>query len=233
MPVIKSNAVVLKGMRFGDSSRIVTLFTREHGKISAIAKGVRKFRSNASGTLEAMNYISVVYYHKDNRELQTITAAEFVKSFSGLTESMERLQAGFKVIEILNKSVLSNEHNHELFDLLVSVLSALSESSCNQDCIVLCFQLRLAEILGIGNRDLQSSGSDETFFDSYGFNISNDYKKIMDTLYTIDITEIQDTVFDKETVSKLIAVNDRHLSYHTHGGRYYNSDKVFSQLKLK
>ncbi|MEO6696024.1 MAG: DNA repair protein RecO, partial [Ignavibacteria bacterium] len=73
MPIVKTDAFVLKSFRYGDTSKIVTLFTEDFGKISAIVKGARNFKSKLCGVLESMNYINAIIYLKSSRELQLVT----------------------------------------------------------------------------------------------------------------------------------------------------------------
>lgn len=68
--IIRTDAVVLRGMDYGETSRILTLFTRRHGIIGAIAKGVRRPGSRFGSTLQPLSVIQAVYYYKAERDLQ-------------------------------------------------------------------------------------------------------------------------------------------------------------------
>ncbi len=91
MPIVKSEAFVLKNFRYSETSKIVILFTKNFGKINAIVKGARNFKSRLCGTLETMNYIEAVIYFKENRDLQIISAAEYKKSFPNILGNIDKL----------------------------------------------------------------------------------------------------------------------------------------------
>ena len=67
--IVHSDAIVLRSIDYGETSRIVTLFTRERGKIGVMAKGARANRSRFGSTLEPLSHINVVLYYKPGRDL--------------------------------------------------------------------------------------------------------------------------------------------------------------------
>jgi len=126
MPIVKTEAFILKSFRYGDTSKIVTLFTKDFGKINTIVKGVRNYKSRLCGVLESMNYINTIIYLKENRDLHLLTNAEYKKSFSNILNDFDKLQASFRIIEMLNKSVVENEINTSIFDLLIRTFEKLN-----------------------------------------------------------------------------------------------------------
>ena len=73
MPILKSEGVVLRRIKYSETSLILTFYTKDQGKISLIAKGARNPKSKFVGALEPATYASIVYYHKDSRELQLLS----------------------------------------------------------------------------------------------------------------------------------------------------------------
>ena len=118
MPIVKSEAFVLKNFRYSETSKIVILFTKNFGKINAIVKGARNFKSRLCGTLETMNYIEAVIYFKENRDLQIISAAEYKKSFPNILGNIDKLELSFRIIEMINKSFIQNEISIPVFELI-------------------------------------------------------------------------------------------------------------------
>src|SRR5580765_3812181 len=115
MAIVKTEAFVLKSFRYGDTSKIVTLYTKDLGKISAIVKGARNFKSRICGTLETMNYINAILYVKQNRELQLLSDAEYKNSFPNIISDYSKLESAFRIIDTLNQSIGEHEKNHPLF----------------------------------------------------------------------------------------------------------------------
>ncbi|MBK8550925.1 MAG: DNA repair protein RecO [Ignavibacteria bacterium] len=115
MSIVKTEAFVLKSFRYGETSKIVTLFTKDFGKMNAIVKGARNFKSKLCGTLESMNHINAVIYLKDNRDLQLISSAEYKKSYSNIIADFDKLEVAYQIIEIMNKSLIEHYSNKLLF----------------------------------------------------------------------------------------------------------------------
>ena len=79
--LISTNAVVLKTIPFGESSIISRLFTKDHGKITVMAKGAWRPKNTTGPMLEPMNHISIQYYHKKSRQIQVLKDAHLVQQF--------------------------------------------------------------------------------------------------------------------------------------------------------
>lgn len=164
MPIAKTEAFVLKSMKYGETSKIVTLFTKDFGKLNAIVKGARNYKSKLCGTLESMNYIRAVIYMKESRELQMISSAEYINSFTNIQSNFEKLQASFKIIDILNRSIINSDINKNLFDILLRTISKLNNSEKNLRLYILNFQIELSKILGISPDFNDFNSNNETFF---------------------------------------------------------------------
>lgn len=101
MPIVRDDAIVLGRIRFGDTSLIVSLFTRGGGPVRAIAKGARRARSRFGGVLEPTNRVAAIYYRKEGRDLQTLSQCDLVRPFPGLRESLLRLAYAYAIIDAL------------------------------------------------------------------------------------------------------------------------------------
>ena len=145
--IIRTDAIVLRSLDYGETSRIVTLYTRLRGKVTVMARGARAARSRFGSTLQPMCYIQVVYYHKPTRELQTLSEASHVKPFNDIGRNLERLAVGLRVVEVA-ASLLDEERNTETFDLLLRVLAALNQIESHAQNVLPYFLLKLAVALG-------------------------------------------------------------------------------------
>lgn len=231
MSIIKTEAFVLKSFRFGESSKIVTLFTKDFGKINAIVKGARNYKSKLCGTLETMNYINVVAYIKVNRDLHLISNAEYKNSFTNIINNFDKLQAAYRIIELLNKSLTVNDVNEKIFKLLIDTYSNLNNSTKNYFLYVLYFQIELTKILGLSPDFPEIIEDNETFFENNEFYLSKSLFNTFLEILKINIEEIEFTAIEEEVTNKLIQSYDIYLSKHTHGYKFYNSTRVFSQIK--
>lgn len=230
MSIVKTEAFVLKSFKYGDTSKIVTLFTKDHGKMNAIVKGARNYRSRICGTLETMNYINAVIYLKNNRELQLLSNAEFMTSFGNILIDLDKLQAGYKIIEIINKSTIEHEVNQVIFRLLVDTYTSLNSSTRNYNLYVLYFQMRLTEIMGLNPDFSNLKGEEETLYKNNEFQVSKSLLKSLRLITEQKLDSIESMNIDNKIQIDLISSYEKYLSSHTHGFKFYNSTKVFQEI---
>lgn len=120
----RTEAVVLRRLDYGEADRILTLFTRQRGKLRAIAKGVRRPSSRLGGHLELFAHSHLLLAH--GRNLETVTQAETLHSFLGLREDLIRTSLACTAIELLDRLTPDGIENQAAFDLLVRSLDHLS-----------------------------------------------------------------------------------------------------------
>ena len=146
--ILRTDAVVLRSMEYGETSRIVTLFTRTKGKIAVLAKGARHPKSRFGATLQPMSYIQVVFYYKPGRGLQTLSESTHLEVFHRVGRELERIGAGLRLVELVYALMQEEEQNPLVFDLLLQVLHWLDAADANVQNLLPYFQLRLATVLG-------------------------------------------------------------------------------------
>jgi len=102
MSITKTEAIVLKSMKFGDTSKIATLYTKDHGKIKVIAKGIRKPKSRLAGALQTLSHIQIVFYRKRTSEIYLLSQSETIKSYQSLYKDLNRYVFACAALELLN-----------------------------------------------------------------------------------------------------------------------------------
>lgn len=123
----QAEAVVLKTINQGDTSKIATLYTREFGRLKIIAKGIRSPKSRYAGLLGITQHIQVVYYEKHNSELQLFKSGEIVKTYPVLGRDFDRLAFAQVAMEFLERVAEKTEPHPELFELVVWILAHLND----------------------------------------------------------------------------------------------------------
>ena len=146
--IITTEAVILRGRDYRDSSRIVTLYTKERGKLSAIAKGVRSRKSRIGLQLEPMSYVTAVLYLKESRELQLLTQCDNVRPLGSLVEDIRKMAAGMALVELVDLSTPTEERNEQLFDLLVECLISVHNATNDPENALYFFEGKLLDNLG-------------------------------------------------------------------------------------
>src|SRR3954468_11342557 len=148
----KTEAVVLRSLRFGEADRVLHLYTLERGRIGALAKGVRKTKSRFGARLEPLSHVELML-HQGSGELQTVTGVELVRSHREAREEPYRLGVGLVGAEAMLRLFTEQERNPRGFEALTRFLDLLDdlEASAERpalDPLVLSFQLKLLWLLG-------------------------------------------------------------------------------------
>jgi DNA repair protein RecO (recombination protein O) len=126
--VIQSDAIVLSAIRYGETSKIVRLATRDHGVISGIAKGASRPRSRFGGALQVLSHGLAHWIPPRHGELNTLTAFDLVRLPMRLGEALPRYAAALVLAEVAQRFV-STEPDPTVFEGLASGLARLEEAS--------------------------------------------------------------------------------------------------------
>ncbi|MCA9153853.1 MAG: DNA repair protein RecO [Pirellulaceae bacterium] len=143
----KSTGLVLRVVDFSESSCIVTLFTRDFGKISALAKGGRRPKSPFESAIDLLSVIRVVFLHKSSESLDLLTEAKLERRFRAAQRDLSRLYAGFYLAELLSQLTDEADPHPELFDAAAAALEAL-DGEADVAATVLRFELTALRELG-------------------------------------------------------------------------------------
>src|SRR5258708_2008063 len=125
MPPVKATALVLRTTDWSETSRIATLWTREFGKVRALAKGGRRLKSSFESALDLLNVCGIVLLRKSSGSLDLLTEARVVQRFPRLRTNLEALYAGYYVAELLADWTEDHDAHPGLFDEALATLDAL------------------------------------------------------------------------------------------------------------
>lgn len=148
--ILRTPAVVLRSIDYGETSRIVTLFTREKGRMSVMAKGARSSRSRFGSTLEPLSHMEAVVFCRSGRELQMLTETSHMDIWRGISGSLEKIETGYRLLELTNALLHQEEANPPVYSLLVTALATVNAAEAREGNLWPWFQLRLAGLLGFG-----------------------------------------------------------------------------------
>lgn len=188
MGLIESEAFVLNGFRYGESSKIITLYSRNSGKFNAIVKGVRNVKARQSGVYENMNLINVFLNKKDSRSLQVISKAEIICSYKCVKSDLGKLATGYNMLEILNKTSEEYDTSHNAFVLLKDVFDYLERAKTNFGFVLLYYMYRLSVVQGL---DFLSYVSNGTFAKDTGYKINEEQTEYLRLFRDKEIGEIE------------------------------------------
>jgi len=141
----KAEAVVLRRLSLGETDRVVTLFTRDRGKLNAVAKGSRGPRSKLAGATEPFTYFEGVFAQGQN--LDVLTQAQVHHPFSVIRKDLVRVGYASHFLELVDAGTEERQSMPELWDLLLGALSAL-EGSTTPDVLSRAFELHALRVIG-------------------------------------------------------------------------------------
>ncbi|HUZ46731.1 MAG TPA: DNA repair protein RecO [Terriglobia bacterium] len=125
MPLVETEAIVLRTHRLGEADKIVSLLTRQLGRVRAVAKGALSRRSRFGSALEPLSYIRLWIYDREGRDLQRLGSAEVLESFFEMQKDYRMQVAAQYLAEVSERFLPDREVNERAFRLLMAVLRAL------------------------------------------------------------------------------------------------------------
>ncbi|MGN6587264.1 MAG: DNA repair protein RecO [Solirubrobacterales bacterium] len=147
---VKTEAVVLRSIRYGEADRILHLYSKSRGRIGAIAKGARKPRSRFGGRLEPFFRLDLLL-HEGRGDLMTVTSANTVDGYPRLRSSGPALTAGARACDAVLRLLDAAEPNPPAYNLLCRYLSLLDDPTEEQAAgleTALAFRIKLALVAG-------------------------------------------------------------------------------------
>jgi len=144
----RDQAVVLRTQKLGEADRIITLFTKEHGRIKAVAKGVRRTKSKFGARLEPTSYVDLQLYA--GKSLDIVTEVTSIENFGeALSADYKNWTTANSILEAAERFT-ENEHEPALqqFNLVVGALRALAHGTYDSSLILDAYLLRSLSVAG-------------------------------------------------------------------------------------
>lgn len=123
MPSYKIKAISLKNRPFAEADKMVTLFSREFGKIRVLAKSARRVPSRFGGRVETFTYSDCLVARC--RSIDILSQCEVLETFQEIRDDPQALMVGLYLLRLVDAGTVEGQHNPELFDLLLKGLQAL------------------------------------------------------------------------------------------------------------
>ncbi|MEN6373079.1 MAG: DNA repair protein RecO [Armatimonadota bacterium] len=244
----RATAIVLRRINIGETDRVITLYTREKGKLSAVAKGARKHLSKLAGPTEMFTYGR--YFLAAGRDLDIITQAEAKESFPAIRRDLDRIAHATYMAEMINAFVEERDANYGLFDTLLSSLYLL-ESEIDPTIVARHFELKMMSMMGYRPEldrclrcDAEPSGDGIDFSPSLGgrvcaecgpipddaIHMSEEAAQAMRTLLTAEPRMLRNLDFSDEVRKELFRAIRRYVRYRT--DRELKSSEFIQALAL-
>lgn len=169
---LRTEGVILKRKNFGEADRIVTIYTKDNGKVSALAKGVRRPRSKKAGHLELGNWCKVFIARGKNLDL--LTEVEFKKAFGIQEFTEQKANRIYHILELVDCLTPEHQKNLEVFILLVQFLKKCANKE-DFSFLSSVFKVKLMAALGFFSAKGITTSTTQKFLESLEF---DDYEKI-------------------------------------------------------
>jgi DNA repair protein RecO (recombination protein O) len=169
---IHTRGIVLSRTDYGEADRILTFLTPDHGKVSAIAKGVRKQKSKLAGGIELFS-VSEISYIPGKRDISTLISTRLVTHYGQIVKDLNRTNAGYELIKIINKAT-EEKPEEAYFNLLKQLFEALDDHSVDLELIQAWFAAQLLRQAGhTPNLRTEQGGQKLQAGQTYDFNLDN------------------------------------------------------------
>ncbi|MFG0263786.1 MAG: DNA repair protein RecO [Rhodopirellula sp. JB055] len=142
-----TTAIVLRTVEFSETSLIVTLLTKDLGRISGLAKGARRLKGPFEGSLDLLSVCAVTLIDKPGDTLDLLTESKLRRRFRGAQRSLDRLNAGYHIAEMLRLLIDDDDPHHELFDMTLSAMGMIDGDGPVAETL-LAFDAQCLRLLG-------------------------------------------------------------------------------------
>ncbi len=214
---IKTDAIILSRRNFGEADRIVTFFTKDFGKMNALAKGVRRPRSKKAGHLEIGNWCKI--FVAKGKNLDLLTEIELKKAF-GINEFSEsKANKIYHFLEIVKNVTVEEQRNRELFNVLVNFLKKLEEGE-DFNLLSSCFKIKLLANLGFFSaRELKDTKTKRiiSYLEEENYELIREKIKLTDSSY-LKLLGFLDSIIEDLSEQKLKT------------NRFIQTGKIYGQI---
>jgi DNA repair protein RecO (recombination protein O) len=147
--LFRDRGVVLRSYRLGEADRIIVFLTERHGKVRAVAKGVRKTTSKFGGRLEPLTHVDLLLW-QGRSELDIVNQVEVVSSYRVVREDLDRLPSGIALLEVTDQMAQERHPDPALYSMLVGALGALADERADPTLLAPSFFLKALVLEGAG-----------------------------------------------------------------------------------
>jgi len=242
--ILKTEAVVLSKMNYGDSSNIASLFTEDLGKLSVIVKGARSPKSKYGKIVDPLNYLLVVLYKKESREVQLLSGADIIQHFPDIKRDLGKLSFAYAVVELIKYLLAENEVNKKLFKGVIKILERLNSGEERSEItfgrFLLFFLREIGYEIQIDSCSIchKRNLADPVYFHREKGVICGDCKNSVVDIYDIN-TELlrylnclknneSASNFSHQILQKSLILMENHLKYHVPDFKGISSLKLFN-----
>lgn len=149
--------IVIKRSNLGEADKLITIFTRSHGKVTLVAKGLRKLSSKRAGSMELFNHVKASII-KGRGGLDTLAEVQTINSFPTWRKHLGRVVLAYQLVEIVDKLTPDHQPHPEIYEILKQALSQISGFGSDWKFKIENLKLQIIRELGFWPRHKEYSG---------------------------------------------------------------------------
>jgi DNA repair protein RecO (recombination protein O) len=149
MSLYRDQGVALRHYKLGEADRIVVFMTAGHGKVRAVAKGIRKTKSRFGSRLEPPTNVSLLFY-EGRGELDIVSQAEAIDHFRPIRDDLGRMTDAMSILEVVDQTAQERQPDARMYQMLVAALRTLSNGERRSPLLVGAFFWKLLSMEGFG-----------------------------------------------------------------------------------
>ncbi|MCF8241854.1 MAG: DNA repair protein RecO [Melioribacteraceae bacterium] len=228
--ILKTDAIVIRKLDYGDSSKILTFYSEKFGKISCIIKGARSPKSKIGAIADLLNHVHIVFYNKEKRDIQIVTQVDLHSNFTKIKDDLNKLKYASAVLELLAMLTIDHETNERLYRGSVKILKMINDSDNHIEILFVKYFIFLIEEIGYelhlercNSCQNKLEGESVGYNHEIGFmcsNCSKDHlvnfnfgKELFDFLFCLSKKDCN-TTYSDDHLNRLINFLERYVGYH-------------------
>lgn len=227
MATIKTKGIIIKRINLGEADRILTVLTKDRGKIRVVAKGVRKSKAKLAGFLEMFRYND--YLIAEGRNLDIITSAQTINNLHGISKDLRSVALAYYIVEMVDRLIEETQEVDGTFDLTFLILNEISKGDIDLDLLKSFFEINILSLLGfqpelnycVECRKLVNEGcfsfamggllcDEHSNSDSVSMKLTNQEISILKNLLAKDVGDIR---LEEKSLSKITQICSNFLDY--------------------
>lgn len=144
--MLKTEGVVLKELRYRETSKILSVYTKKYGKITVMARGAYRPKSQIIANTQPFSYNEYQLFRGKN--FFYLNQGDILDSFYSIREEMERVTYGYYMLELIDKAIPDEQENEKVFKLLIKGLKVLSTLSQEYLKFIVAYEIKFISFLG-------------------------------------------------------------------------------------
>lgn len=223
-------AIVVKSIDYAEGDRIITLFSREEGKVAVLARGAKKNKSRFNAVTQVFIHGKFIYFRKSGANLGTLNSGDSVQHFEPIYADLEKTAYAAYLVELTDRILESDQPNICLYELLLNALEQLAAGK-DEEIVVRIFEMQLFSVLGITPQLLSCSVCDghqelvgfsighggllcRLHLDESSIILQTSTIKLLQTFLVMDLRRLGEINLRDETRAELRRITEGFIDHH-------------------